>query len=140
MSSQRVASLMQQHDVTGLMERILRDACRDGCYVINSSTSAWPFTLESAAFTVQCLARDDGTARKLVERKVPAMLLSALRNRHGAAPEPALRIVRALLNFTRLPDLRADLLALGAADTLTVSVCAPCTMTPQVSYGCIKSL
>lgn len=91
----------------------MRDAARDGHFVISSSTAAWPFMLEPAALTVQCLARSPPMARKLAEKRVPAMLAGALRNRHGAAPEPALRICRALLNFARLPDLRAGLLAAG---------------------------
>ncbi len=121
LASRRTAQLLEKHDIIAVMEKVLREACRDGRYVINNSTSAWPFTLEPAAYTAQCLARDDHTARKLCERKIPSMLLGALRNKHGSAPEPALRIVRALLNFARLPDLRAELLALDAADTLAVS-------------------
>ncbi len=118
--ARRAAMLLDKHDMPGVMEKVLREACRDGRYVINNSTSAWPFTLEPAAYTCQCLARSDNYARKFAEKKIPAMLLGALQNKHGAQPEPALRIVRALLNFARLPDLRADMLAQGAADALMV--------------------
>ena len=46
--------------------------CREGKYTISSSTSAWPFMLEPAALTVQCLARSDAMARRLDENKVSA--------------------------------------------------------------------
>jgi hypothetical protein len=48
------------------------------------------------------------------------MLLSALRNKHGSQPDVSLRLVRALLNFARLPDLGPGLLAAGSVDTLQV--------------------
>jgi hypothetical protein len=43
---------------------------REGKYIISSSTSAWPFMLEPAALTVQCLARSDVMARRLDENQV----------------------------------------------------------------------
>jgi hypothetical protein len=44
--------------------------CRDGRFVISSSTSAWPFMLEPAALSVQGLARSTAMARRLAEKKV----------------------------------------------------------------------
>lgn len=116
--SKRAAALLEAADMPGLLERIIRDAARDGHYIISTSASAWPFMLEPAALTVQCLARVDSMARKLSEKRIPAMLANSLHNRHGSTPDVSLRICRALLNFARLPDLRAGLLAAGVADAV----------------------
>lgn len=72
--------------------------------------------------------------------QVPIMLINSLRNRHGSQPEPALRICRALLNFARLPDLRAGLLAAGCSDALLVGCGAgvPCWCLPCHVPDCVR--
>lgn len=54
--------------------------------------------------------------------QIPALLISALGNKHGSAPDASLCIARALLNFARLPDLRPSLLAAGCVEALEVCV------------------
>ncbi|KAJ9529228.1 hypothetical protein QJQ45_007907 [Haematococcus lacustris] len=137
--ARQALALLDKHDLPGMMERVMRDACRDGRFVI-SSTTAWPFMLEPAALTVQCLARSPTYARRLADKKIPAMLLGALRNKHGSQPQVALWLVRALLNFARLPDLRPALLAADCLETLLPYTAWDDLRVADAARGCLLQL